>query len=112
MPDDAFGINKNGKKTLGIRIPKNDFCLQILNDKCITFPLLATSANISKQNTPTKYEDINKKILQAVDTVYYDENVHIAGKSSTIIDLSYEGYNIIRKGSGEVDYNMLDDLCK
>lgn len=112
MPEHAFGVNKNGKKTLGIRIPKNNFCLQILNDKRITFPLLATSANISKQVTPTRYEDIDEEIVKAVDTVYYDKTVHIAGKSSTIIDLSFDGYRIIREGSGNIDYNMLDRLCK
>ena len=113
MPKNAFGINKNGKKTLGIRIPKNDFCLQILNDKRITFPLLATSANISKQSTPIRYEDVDEEIIKAVDYIYYDNNVNLAGKSSTIIDLSCDDcYNIVREGSGVVDYNVLDGLFK
>ena len=113
MPKNAFGINKNGKKTLGIRVPKNDFCLQVLNDERITFPLLATSANISKQATPIRYEDVDEEIIKAVDYIYYDNNVNLAGKSSTIIDLScYDGYTIIREGSGAVDYDMLDSLFK
>ena len=113
MPKNAFGINKAGKKTLGIRIPKNDFCLQILNDKRITFPLLATSANISKQATPIRYEDVDEEIIKAVDYIYYDNNVNLAGKSSTIIDLSCDdGYNIVREGSGVVDDDVLDGLFK
>ena len=113
MPKNAFGINKAGKKTLGIRIPKNDFCLQVLNDERITFPLLATSANISKQATPIRYEDVDEEIIKAVDYIYYDNNVNLACKSSTIIDLSCDdGYTIIRKGSGAVDYDMLDSLFK
>ena len=113
MPKNAFGINKNGKKTLGIRIPKNDFCLQVLNDERITFPLLATSANISKQATPIRYEDVDEEIIKAVDYIYYDNNVNLAGKSSTIIDLSCDdGYTIIREGSGVVDDDVLDGLFK
>ena len=113
MPKNAFGINKNGKKTLGIRVPKNDFCLQILNDKRITFPLLATSANISKQATPIRYEDVDEEIIKAVDCVYHDDNVNLVGKSSTIIDLSCDdGYTIIREGSGIINYKCLDDFYK
>ena len=113
MPKNAFGVNKNSKKTLGVRVPKNDFCLQVLNDERITFPLLATSANISKQATPIRYEDIDEEIIKAVDCVYYDNNVNLAGKSSTIIDLSCnDGYNIVREGSGVADYDMLNSLFK
>lgn len=113
MPKNAFGMNKEGKKTLGIRVPKNDFCLQILNNERITFPLLATSANISKQATPIRYEDVDEEIIKAVDYIYYDNNVNLAGKSSTIIDLSCDdGYNIVREGSGVVDDDVLDGLFK
>ena len=94
-------------------MPKNDFCLQVLNDERITFPLLATSANISKQATPIRYEDVDEEIIKAVDYIYYDNNVNLAGKSSTIIDLSCDdGYTIIREGSGVVDDDVLDGLFK
>lgn len=113
MPESAFGLNKDNKKTLGIRIPKNDFCLDVLNDKRINFPLLATSANISKSSTPTRYQDIDVEILQSVDEVYYDKNINTVGKSSTIIDLSCDDdYKIIREGSGRINCAILDDLFK
>lgn len=106
LPPQAFGINKENHKTLGIRIPNNDFCLKLLNDKRITFPLLATSANISKQKTPITFEDIDKDILTQVDGIFYDKNITMAQKSSTIIDLS-DGENIfvIREGSGSMNFN-------
>lgn len=108
LPPQAFGINKENHKTLGIRIPNNDFCLKLLNDKRITFPLLATSANISKQKTPITFEDIDDKILKQVDGVFYDKNIKMAQKSSTIIDIS-DGKNIslIREGSGIINFNLL-----
>ena len=113
MPKNAFGVNKNSKKTLGVRVPKNDFCLQVLNDERITFPLLATSANISKQATPIRYEDVDEEIIKAVDYIYNDKNVNLVGKSSTIIDLSCnDGYTIIREGSGVADHDMLNSLFK
>ncbi len=105
LPPQAFGKNKQNHKTLGIRIPNNDFCLRLLNDKRITFPLLATSANISKQKTPIVFEDIDKEILKQVDGVFYDQNIKMAKKSSTIIDLS-DGKNIVvlRDGSGIINF--------
>lgn len=108
LPPQAFGVNKENHKTLGIRIPKNDFCLKILNDSRITFPLLATSANISKQKTPITFEDIDEEILKQVDGIFYDKNIKMAEKSSTIIDLSDEkNIAILREGSGIINFNLL-----
>ena len=68
-------------------------------------PLLATSANISGQSTATSFEEIDKTITELVDAVYYDNDVKIAGLSSTIIDITdVDNYKIIRKGSGILDF--------
>ena len=102
LPEVGFGINKYGKKTLGIRIPKNDFCLSLLIDDRIKFPILATSANITKHMAPTKFEEIDDEIIQNVDSIYYDNNYVMANRGSTILDLSGDNIEIVRVGSGSL----------
>ena len=92
----------NNKYTIGIRIPKNDFCLQLLQH--FDFPLLATSANISGQKTATTFEEIDESIIQSVDAIYYDKNTVMQGKSSTILDITdIKNVKIIRSGSGNIN---------
>jgi len=92
----------NGVKTIGLRIPKNDFCLQVLD--FFKTPLVATSANISGKKTATKFEEIDNEIINSVDAVYYDKNISIAGLSSTIVDITdIRNYKVIRNGSGNID---------
>ena len=103
LPEVGFGMNKNGKKTLGIRIPKNDFSLSLLNDDRIKFPILATSANITRHMSPTKFDEIDDEIIKNVDIIYYDDNCLMANRGSTIIDLSSDNIEIVRLGSGLLD---------
>lgn len=106
IPARCFGKNKQNIKTLGLRIPNNPICIEVL--QCVDFPILATSANISKQPSPTTFESIDNNILNSVDAIYYDKNFKIANLNSTIIDLSSFNGNkndikIIREGSGKFD---------
>ena len=102
IPEYALG-KINNTKTIGIRVPNSDFCLKLLGK--FNTPLLATSANISGQSTATSFEEIDKTITELVDAVYYDNDVKIAGLSSTIIDITdVDNYKIIRKGSGILDF--------
>ena len=99
--------NVGDKKTIGLRIPKNDFCLNLL--KHFDTPLVATSANISGQKTAKSFKEIDQKIVSSVDIIYHDENTKIAGLSSTIIDIvSTNHCKIIRQGSGDI--NILKEL--
>ena len=101
--------NKKIIKTLGLRVPKSSFCIEMM--RYIDIPLLATSANISKQKTATSFDEIDKTILNSVYGCYYDKSIDIAGKSSTIIDLyDVNKPNIIRSGSGDV--NILKNIIK
>ena len=105
IPKICYGINKFGKKTLGLRVPNNKMCLEVL--ELIDFPILATSANISKQSSPTTFDSIDNTILKSVDAVFYDKNAKIENLNSTIIDLSHYNYDnrmdVIRYGSGEFE---------
>jgi len=108
IPNRALGKIDN-LTTIGLRVPNNDFCLKLLQN--FDFPLLATSANISGEKTATKFEEIDKTIIEKVDAIYYNENIKIAGLSSTIINLiDLKNIKIIRNGSGDI--NLLNDLIK
>ena len=101
LPSSIFGTNENSKKTIGLRIPANNFCIE--TTKKVRFPLIATSANISGKESPKKLEDVDKSIISKVDGVYFDKTLKLTEKGSTIIDLSVEGQQkIIREGSGDI----------
>lgn len=101
----AFGtklVENEEVKTLGLRVPKSDFCIEIVSK--VGKPLIATSANISGHETAKKIDEIEPSILQSVDGICYDENAQQNNFNSTIIDLSLGTKNakIIRQGSGDV----------
>ena len=51
--------------TLGVRIPRHDFCQQLLER--LEHPLVSTSANLSGRAAPKGHADIDPAIRQAVD---------------------------------------------
>ncbi len=81
------------KETAGIRIIKSSFLNDIIKK---TGPLAATSANISGKKTPVFFDDISKIILKKVDFALKNDRF-IKGKPSTVIDLTRNSLNIIRK---------------
>ncbi|MBR1428768.1 MAG: L-threonylcarbamoyladenylate synthase [Rickettsiales bacterium] len=102
----AFGtklVENEEVKTLGLRVPKSDFCIDIV--KKVDKPLIATSANISGHETAKKIDEIEPSILQSVDGLCYNANVQQNNFNSTIIDLSLGTKNakIIRQGSGDLE---------
>jgi len=66
--------------TLGVRIPKNDFCDEI---RKIGKPFITTSVNLSGENPAVSIKDINMEIIKQVDEVI--DNGKLNGKSSTLI---------------------------
>lgn len=84
--------------SVGIRIPMNEFCRQL----CFRLrkPLVSTSANISGENPPKGFKDIDPQIKEAVDYVVHPsmEENNSTHKASQIIKLSVNGQiQIIRK---------------
>lgn len=80
-----------------IRIPRNDFCLQLL--RRFRKPIVSTSANVSGESTPACYEEISGEIISSVDWCadpIYEEGA--TGQSSSIIKLGLSNeVTIIRK---------------
>ena len=84
-------------KTIGIRIPKHDFCQQLIQR--FRKPIVSTSANISGDPNPTNFYKIDQKIIDAVDYVVdlEQENTEIK-QPSTIMKLEVDGqFTFIRK---------------
>ena len=81
-------------ETLGIRIPKNNFCLEII--KKLNRPITSTSANITGSTFPIKNTDIDKNIIDGVD--YYVESIRSDKQipSKIIKVLNENNFEIIR----------------
>jgi tRNA threonylcarbamoyl adenosine modification protein (Sua5/YciO/YrdC/YwlC family) len=86
-----IAASKNEK--LGIRIPDNIFC-QYLAQK-FGRPIVTTSANVSGDETPIKFEDINKEILEKADLAI-DGGPTKNQSASVIVDLVE--HKLLRKG--------------
>jgi len=91
--------------TVGIRIPVSEegetgcgaFCKALIYK--LRRPLVSTSANISGEPTPEKFEDISQEIKSAVDYVVPKQlGCGATGKASQIIKLGLRGeVEIIRQ---------------
>ncbi len=96
--DDPIRVAENvvGKdNTLGIRVCKDKFCNQLIRK--FRKPIVSTSANFSGQATPKIFQQIDPKIIEAVDYVV-EGNKNKPGKPSAIIKLSLDGkVTVIRK---------------
>jgi L-threonylcarbamoyladenylate synthase len=79
------------RKTLGMRIPKNDFLLELLRQ--YGAPLFATSINISGQGGYLYYEDIVRDFGGRIDIIIKNDTKP-TNKPSDVFKV--EGENIIR----------------
>jgi L-threonylcarbamoyladenylate synthase len=84
------------QKTAAIRVPKNAFCLKLLNE--ISRPLISTSVNKSGAEPITKIDDIVSNFSNYVDAILFNSKP-IESTSSTIIDLTSKKPKLIREGS-------------
>ena len=76
--------------TVGIRIPLNDFCRQLVHK--LRRPIVSTSANISGEPTPKNFKEISGEIKSAVDyTVNPKLEAESTGIPSQIIKLGVDG---------------------
>ena len=51
--------------TLGVRIPKHNFCQEVI--RRLGAPLVSTSANLSGRPSPAAYQDIEKALFERID---------------------------------------------
>lgn len=86
-------------KTIAVRIPDYDDLTSIISE--IGIPLIAPSANLAGEKTPVNFEEIDNKIVNAVDFIVSGECK--IKKPSTIIDCSHEKFRIIRDGAVKIN---------
>jgi L-threonylcarbamoyladenylate synthase len=88
-------INSDG--SIGIRIPKHDFCQQLIQR--FRKPIVSTSANISGEPTPGNFFEISQEIIEGVDYVVdLEQMVSERKQASTIMKLEPDGkFVFIRK---------------
>jgi len=76
----------NSDNTIALRVTKNKFCKELIER--FGKPIISTSANISGEETPFKFESINKSILNGVDFIVPLKNKNQNQKVSRIIRLN------------------------
>lgn len=82
--------------TIGIRIPNNQFMLNLLRDW--GKPLAVTSANLSGEKELLSRQEVEMKFGNKID-LYIDTDEKLSGRASTIIDVSGGGQiKVLRQG--------------
>ncbi len=85
--------------TIGIRIPNNIFCLDVINE--LRKPIISTSANISQQEGGTKIAEIQKDFFGKVNVIINAGDVENS-LPSTVVDVSGKISKIVRQGVVEI----------
>lgn len=85
------------ERTLGVRIPKHDFCIKLI--RRLGRPVVSTSANISGQPAPSSFDGIDPAIKAGVDYIVpHRWEGNPTGRPSSIIQLGEGGQvKIIRE---------------
>ncbi len=91
-----------GSQTLGVRMPKHDIPIYIINS--IGVPVLGPSANFHGQPTPYEFESIDPQLIKLAD--YVVPGKCPLGQASTVIDCSVRPWNIIRQGAVHIDETL------
>lgn len=88
------------RKTIGIRIPDNKVCLDIVSN--LGNPIVTTSVNLAGEVNYVNPDDIKKDWYGKVDLIL--DAGEISNDPSTIISLVDENIEIIRQGKGVFDF--------
>ena len=83
----------NGKNTIGIRVPDDEWILDIITK--LNQPILVTSANLSDTGSLTKWEDVYKQLNGRINGIVCEDAK--GDLSSTIIDVT-DGVKLLRQG--------------
>lgn len=92
----------SNKKEIGIRIPDNEICLEIVRN--IGVPMVTTSIHHEDEIVEyiTDPEQIFEKFEHQIDLVI-DGGIG-NNEPSTVVDCTQDELNIVRQGIGELDY--------
>ncbi|SNR38733.1 L-threonylcarbamoyladenylate synthase [Lutibacter flavus] len=94
--NNPIGLAKNvvaEDNTVAIRIPENEFCKQLIT--AFGKPIVSTSANVSGNQTPNCFKEIDTAILDSVDYIVNLQREKVNDKSSTILKVADNGEIIV-----------------
>ena len=83
-----------GSPLIAIRMPKDEFLLDIINEVCK--PLISTSANITNESVITSVNDISYELKSSVDYIY--DGGTINNEASTLIKVEDNKITFLREG--------------
>lgn len=83
----------NGKETIGIRIPDNEYVIGLLKE---AGPMLVTSANLSNHSNTTSTQEVLDQLDGRTDYVVEGETSD--NIASTVVDVSKNEIKILREG--------------
>lgn len=92
---DVPSYMKSSTGAIALRIPDHEHIRSFVRDVGGVF---STSANLTGQPVPEKFEDIDSSILDAVQYVIHDADKVVTSTPSTIVDCSTGSCTIIREG--------------
>ncbi|MEG0758628.1 MAG: L-threonylcarbamoyladenylate synthase [Raoultibacter sp.] len=81
--------------TIALRMPDNEISLRLIER--VGMPLATTSANISGQQPPKTFSELDRTLLERVRVVLRDETEK-SGIASTIIDCTQDAPVMVREG--------------
>jgi tRNA threonylcarbamoyl adenosine modification protein (Sua5/YciO/YrdC/YwlC family) len=88
------------RKTIGIRIPNNEICLNLVQE--LDNPIITTSVNESGRQNYANPDEIKKDWFGKVDLIL--DAGEINGEASTVVSLIDDQAEIIRPGKGVFDF--------
>lgn len=94
-----------GKKTVGVRVPKNPVALALI--QALGRPLATTSANISNKPSPTTANGVKKYLNNKIELILDGGKTKLS-QESTVLDCTTSPPTILR--SGAISQNTLERL--
>lgn len=88
------------RKTVGIRVPDNNICIQLLRE--LGNPIVSTSASLKNDIIFTDPEEIDRHMGHALDLII-DGGI-LGVNPSSVIDLTEEPFRVLRKGKGDISH--------
>ncbi|MCM8819926.1 MAG: L-threonylcarbamoyladenylate synthase [Candidatus Omnitrophica bacterium] len=81
---------------IGVRIPSHPVAFEVI--KAINQQVFLPSANISGEKEATQAEEVESIFLDKIDLIVASDPSLVKGKPSTVIDLTYKPFKILREG--------------
>ncbi len=91
---------RGGGENLGVRIPDHFIPRRIVEE--LGVPILGPSANFHGEQTPYKFEELDKSLTKLVDFIV-EGKTKGENLASTVIDCTEKPWRIIRQGAVKID---------